>query len=203
MNIRVVGEAGSTQEFSSLIIPARRGSPLWKKFTIGDVAEVEDGLDNVRRISRAMDLPTVGLGIKKQRGTNAVAVAKAVKAKLKNIQKYLPEGMQINVRFDTTTYVEDSIREMYFVIILSVLLTALVCWMFLGSFGSALNVVLTIPMSLCGTLFVLHILGFTMNTFTLLGLSLVIGIVVDDAIMMLENIARHREKAKPESAQPS
>jgi len=193
MNVRVFGEAGSTKEFSSIIIPARKGSPLWKKFTIGDVAEVEEGLDNVRRISRAMDMPTVGLGIKKQRGTNAVAVARAVKAKLKIIEKYLPPDVKLSVRFDTTLFVEDSIREMNFIMVLSVVLTAFVCWLFLGSFSSALNVFLTIPMSIFGTFFVLNILGFTLNTFTLLGLSLVIGIVVDDAIMMLENITRHRE----------
>jgi len=87
-------------------------------------------------------------------------------------------------------------KDMYFVMILSIVLTSLVCWLFLGSFGSAINVFLTIPMSICGTLFVIYVLGFTLNTFTLLGLSLVIGIVVDDAIMMLENIARHRENGE-------
>src|SRR3989339_420841 len=193
MNIRVVGEAGSVEEFASLIIPARRGSPIWKKFTIGDVAEVEEGTENIRRISRAMGVTTVGMGIRKQRGTNAVKVAKEVKKKLDNMNKYLPEGLVLAIRFDTTNVIEESIHEMYFVMILSILLTGMVSWLFLGSFSSALNVFLTIPMSLCGTLFVMYILGFTLNMFTLLGLSLVIGIVVDDAIMMLENIARHRE----------
>jgi HAE1 family hydrophobic/amphiphilic exporter-1 len=79
MNVRVTGEAGTTGEFSSLIIPGRKGQPLWRKFTIGDVGTVEDGLANVRRLSRAMGQPTVSLGIRKQRGTNAVEVAKAVK----------------------------------------------------------------------------------------------------------------------------
>lgn len=196
LNVRVLGEAESTKEFSSIIIPARKGAPLWKKFMIGDVAEVEDGLANIRFISRSMGMTTVGLGIKKQRGTNAIKVAHAVKDKLKDIQKYLPAGLKLEVRFDTTSPVEESIREMYFVMILSVILTSVVCWLFLGSFSSALNVFLTIPMSICGTLFILYLLGFTLNTFTLLGLSLVIGIVVDDAIMMLENIARHRESGE-------
>ena len=193
MNIRVVGEAGSTQEFSSLIIPSRKGSPLWRKFVIGDVAEVEDGLANIRRISRTMDETAVGLGIKKQRGTNAVQVAHDVKKKIKEMEKYLPKDVTLTVRFDSTQFVEDSINEMNFVMLLSVILTAVVCWLFLGSFSSAVNVFLTIPLSICGTFFVLNVMGFTLNTFTLLGLSLVIGIVVDDAIMMLENIVRHRE----------
>ncbi|MDD5686895.1 MAG: efflux RND transporter permease subunit [Elusimicrobia bacterium] len=196
MNIRVVGEAASVKEFESIIIPSRKGSPLWKKFTIGNVADVEEGTENVRRLSRAMGKNTVGLGIRKQRGVNSVKVANDVKAKIKQMQKYLPEGLDLAVRFDTTDFIRDSINDMYFVMILSILLTGFVCWLFLGSLSSALNVFLTIPMSICGTLFVMYVLGFTLNMFTLLGLSLVIGIVVDDAIMMLENITRHREEGE-------
>ena len=196
-NVRVTGEAGSVGEFYSIIIPARTGSsPLWKRFVIGDVAEVEDGLENVRRLSRSMGKPSVGLGIRKQRGVNAVAVAHEVKAKLAEVQRYLPKGMKLEVRFDSTTYVEESIREIYFVMILAVLLTAFVCWLFLGSIASAFNVFLTIPLSIFGSFFVIKAMGFTLNTFTLLGLSLVIGIVVDDAIMVLENITRHRENGE-------
>ncbi|MCX5778846.1 MAG: efflux RND transporter permease subunit [Elusimicrobia bacterium] len=195
-NVRVVGEAASTAEFASLIIPARQGSPMWKKITIGDVAEVEDGLANIRRISRTMGTTAVGLGIRKQRGTNAVEVAQAVKKRIVEIQKYLPADVKLEIRFDMTTFVEESIKDMNFVMLLSVILTSVVCWLFLGSFSSALNIFLTIPLSICGTFFVIYVLGFTLNAFTLLGLSLVIGIVVDDAIMMLENIARHREEGE-------
>ena len=193
MNIRVAGEAETVKEFTSIVIPARKGSPLWKTFHIGDVAVVEDGTEDVRRISRADGVSAVSIGIRKQRGTNSVQIAKAVRAKMEAIKKYVPSGMNLDIRYDSTKFIEDSMREMYFVLILSVLLTGLVCWFFLGSFSSALNVFLTIPMSLCGSFFVIYIMGFTLNTFTLLGLSLVVGIVVDDAIMMLENIVRHRE----------
>jgi HAE1 family hydrophobic/amphiphilic exporter-1 len=197
MNVRMVGEAGSAQEFTTLIIPARKGgSPLWKKFVIGDVATVEDGLANVRHIARTMDHPAIGLGIRKQRGTNAVAVAGAVKKRMAEIQKYLPQGVKLETRFDMTTFVEDSMNDMNFVMLLSVILTAIVCWLFLGSFSSALNVFLTIPMSIFGSFFIIYLCGFTLNTFTLMGLSLVIGIVVDDAIMVLENIVRHREEGE-------
>lgn len=196
LNIRVVGEASSVKEFASIIIPSRKGSPIWKKFTIGDVAEVEEGTENIRRISRAMGKNTVGLGIRKQRGVNSVKVANDVKKKIKQMQKFLPEGLELAVRFDTTDFIKESINEMYFVMVLSVLLTGFVCWLFLGSFSSAVNVFLTIPMSICGTLFIMYVLGFTLNMFTLLGLSLVIGIVVDDAIMVLENITRHREEGE-------
>ena len=196
MNIRVVGEAGSVKEFSSMIIPSREGSALWRKFKIGDVATVEDGLENVRSISRTGGKVAVSMGIRKQRGTNSVQIAADVQKKIVEMKKFLPKDMNLDVRFDSTKFIKESMRDMYFVLILSVVLTGLVCWLFLGSFSSALNVFLTIPMSLCGAFFVIYIMGFTLNTFTLLGLSLVVGIVVDDAIMMLENIARHRENGQ-------
>ncbi len=198
-NVRVVGEAKTPEEFSSLIIPSRVNgvdSLLWKKFRIGDVATVQDDLANIRQLSKVMDEYAVSIGVRKQRNTNAVEVAHNIKKKIKELEKYLPEGVHLGVRFDASTFVEDSMKDMYFVMILSIILTSLVCWLFLGSFGSAVNVFLTIPMSICGTLFVIYVLGFTLNAFTLLGLSLVIGIVVDDAIMMLENIARHRENGE-------
>ncbi|MEI7640694.1 MAG: efflux RND transporter permease subunit [bacterium] len=193
INMRVPGETNNTEEFSSIIIPGRRGATIWQTIRVGDVATVEDGLENVRNFFRSNGKVAVGLGIRKQPGTNAVEVAHLIKKKVTEIQKYMPEGMSLDVRFDTTKFVEDSANDMRFIIIISVILTALVCWLFLGSFSSALNVFLTIPLSIFGTFFVIKMMGFTLNTFTFLGLSLVIGIVVDDAIMVLENITRHVE----------
>ncbi|MFA5857864.1 MAG: efflux RND transporter permease subunit [Elusimicrobiota bacterium] len=197
LNIRVVGEAGSVEEFQSIIIPGRRGAPMWKKFRIKDVADVEDGMADLRHIARTMGEQSVGIGIRKQRGTNAVEVAKNVKKRIAEIKKFLPADTNLSIRFDTTKFVEESIKEMNFVLILSVVLTAFVCWLFLGSISSAVNIFLTIPMSIIGAFFVIKLFGFTLNTFTLLALSLVVGIVVDDAIMVLENITRHREAGEP------
>ncbi len=194
MNVRVYGEATTPEEFEKIIIPNRvRGAPIWKQMQIGDIGTVEDGLADIRRISRTMGKRAVGLGIVKQRGTNAVQVAKAVKQKIKEIEKRLPSGMHLSVVFDTTKFIEDSVRELTFSLILSVLLTSIVCFLFLGSFSATLNVLLAIPTSLMGAFIVLYFMGFTVNTFTMLGLSLVIGIVVDDAIMVLENISRYQE----------
>jgi multidrug efflux pump subunit AcrB len=125
-----------------------------------------------------------------------VAVAKVTRAALDEFQKTLPEGMTVNMVFDSTKFIEDSVKEIQLELILSIILTALVCWMFLGSFSSTLNVVLAIPMSLMGTIAIIYFLGYTFNTFTLLGLALAVGIVVDDAIMVMENIFRHREGGK-------
>ena len=198
MNVRVFGEASTPEEFSKIVIPTRvRGAPLWTTFHIGDVGTVEDGTDDVRRISRSGGRPAIGLGIVKQRGTNAVAVATAVKARLKQLQGRLPPGMRLNVVFDGTRFIKNSVRELTRNLILSAVVTSLVCYVFLGSWSATLNVLLAIPTAVMGAFIVLYFLGFTLNTFTMLGLSLVIGVIVDDAIMVLENISRYREEGVP------
>jgi len=195
LNIRVMGEAATVEEFTKIIIPARQGgSPLWRTFRIGDVGTVEDGLEDVRRLSRSQGAMAVGIGIRKQRGSNAVEVARGVKTRIEQVRQTLPKGLDLNVVFDTTRFIEDSTRELNHHLMLAAILTGIVCWLFLGSFSSTFNVLLAIPVSIVGTFSVLYFAGFTLNTFTLLGLTLAIGIVVDDAIMVLENIARYREQ---------
>src|SRR5687767_8498242 len=192
VNVRVLGEAFDLEEFRRLVVKDIEGSPVY----LSDVAIVEDGFEDVRRISRVNGEPAQGMGVRKQRGSNAVAVAQGVKAALAEIQKTLPKGMEVGVNFDSTKFIEESVHEIQFELLLSVLLTAFICWLFLGSFGATLNVILAIPMSLLGTVACIYFFGFTLNTFTLLGLALAVGIVVDDAIMVLENIFRHGEMGK-------
>jgi len=192
-DVRTLGEAKTSDEFANLVINQRGGQPVYTRIALKQVATIEDGLDDIRRISRANGSPAVGLGIRKQRGSNAVAVAQAVKKKMQEVQPQLPEGMKLALNFDTTKYIEDSVHEFYFTLVLSALVTSLVVWLFLGSWTATLNIILAIPTSIIGTFIALYFFGFTLNTFTLLGLSLAIGIVVDDAIMVLENIVRHRE----------
>ena len=189
MNVRAEGEASSIADFGSIVIAERNGSQI----LLNNVAVVEDGLEDKRRISRTNGLPAQGMGIVKQRGSNAVAVGKEVKAGIAKMRKTLPKDLNLDIVFDGTAPVEESIHEIEFTLILSVLLTGLVCWLFLGSFSSTFNVLLSIPTSIIGTFAVMYFCGFTLNTFTLLGLSLSVGIVVDDAIMVLENIYRHAE----------
>ena len=197
INVRVYGEATTPEQFSNIVIPKRvREGPIWTTIKIKDVGSVEDGLADIRRISRTWGKPAVGLGIVKQRGSNAVAVADAVKKRMKEVEKMLPPKTHLSIVFDATKFIKDSINELKFNLILSVILTSLVCFFFLGSWSATINVLLAIPTSLLGAFFVLYFMGFTINTFTMLGLSLVIGIVVDDAIMVLENISRYREQRK-------
>ncbi|HYH05533.1 MAG TPA: efflux RND transporter permease subunit [Thermoanaerobaculia bacterium] len=192
VNVRVLGEAFNLEEFRRLVVKNVEGAPVY----LSDVAIVEDGFEDIRRISRVNGEPAQGMGVRKQRGSNAVAVARGVKESIAEIQKTLPPGMQLGINFDSTQFIEESVHEIQFELMLSVILTAVICWLFLGSLGATLNVILAIPMSLLGTVACIYFFGFTLNTFTLLGLALAVGIVVDDAIMVLENIFRHAEMGK-------
>lgn len=192
VNVRVLGEAFDLDEFRLLVVKDIAGAPVY----LSDVAMVEDGFEDMRRMSRVNGQPAQGLGIRKQRGSNAVGVAKGIKAEMAQITKTLPPGMELAINFDSTQFIEESVHEIEFELLLSVILTALVCWLFLGSLSSTINVVMAIPMSLMGTIACIYFFGFTLNTFTLLGLALAVGIVVDDAIMVLENIFRHAEMGK-------
>jgi multidrug efflux pump len=192
VSVRVMGEALDLATLEKIVVREVAGQPVY----LADVALVEDGFEDVRRRARVGGLPTQGMGVKKQRGANAVEVAKGVKTVMAEIQKTLPEGMELSVNFDSTIFIEESVEEVEFELLLAIGLTALVCWMFLGSLSSTLNVILAIPMSLLGTVAVIWVLGYTLNTFTLLGLTLAVGIVVDDAIMVMENIHRHAEMGK-------
>jgi len=193
VNIRVLGEAIDIDTLKRIVIRQTESSPIY----LEDVSLVEDGFEDMRRLARVNGIPAQGVGVRKQRGANAVAVAREIKKALVEIQKTLPAGMSVDINVDSTKFIEESVREIQFELILSVLLTALVCWMFLGSLSSTMNVVLAIPMSLLGTIAAMYFFGFTFNTFTLLGLILAVGIVVDDAIMVMENIYRHAEAGKP------
>jgi hydrophobe/amphiphile efflux-1 (HAE1) family protein len=195
-NVRSEGEAASLEALRELAVGGDGASPV----RLRHVAIVEDGLEDRRRIARSNGESAQGMGIRKQRGANAVAVARGVRARVEEIRKTLDKDLRLDIVFDSTPYVEESIQEIEFAMILSVILTALVCWLFLGSLSSAFNIILAIPTSLAGTFAVMYFLGFTLNTFSLLALSLSVGIVVDDAIMVLENIFRHREIGKTRRA---
>jgi hydrophobe/amphiphile efflux-1 (HAE1) family protein len=195
-DVRTLGEARTPQEFSRIVISRRGAEPVYTHLALGQVATIEDGLDDIRRLSRTDGQRSVGIGIRKQRGSNAVAVARAVKERMAEVARELPPGMHLGINFDTTRFIEDSVNEFKTMLAVSALVTALVCWLFLGSWSATLNVILAIPTSIIGTFIVLYFFGFTLNTFTLLGLSLAIGIVVDDAIMVLENIVRHQERGE-------
>jgi len=188
-NVSVQGEALDLKAWCDLVIATRAGMPI----RLSDVALAEDGFEDYRKNSRVNGVPAQGLGILKRHGANTVDVAREVRKRVAEINQTLPPDLSLGIRFDSSKYIEAAINETQETLVLAVLLTAIVCWLFLGSLSSTFNVVLAIPVSVLGTFTVMYFAGFTLNTFTLLALSLSIGIVVDDAIMVLENIYRHRE----------
>ncbi len=193
-NVRLMGEAMNTEEFGNIIIDRRGGQPVYRPIYLKDVATIEDGLADLRRISRRNGEQAVGLGIRKQRGVNTVEVGRRVLERLKEVKKEVPAGLNVDLTVNNIQFIEDSIHELTLTLILSAVVTSVVCWIFLGSMSATLNVLLAIPTSVLGTFIFVYFFGFTLNTFTMLGLSLAIGIVVDDAIMVLENIVRYRER---------
>ena len=196
ISIRAIGDVSTVKQLSEIYINSRSGSALFRPIRLSAVANIEDGLDEIRKIARFNGKSSVGLGIKKIKGADAVTVAKLVRQKMKQVQGFLPPGYKLTIANDNTSVIKDSIDELLFTLCLSIFLTGLVCRLFLGSWQSTTNVLLAIPTSIIGTFLVLYVLGFTLNTFTLMGLALAVGIVVDDAIMVLENITRHREMGK-------
>jgi hydrophobe/amphiphile efflux-1 (HAE1) family protein len=192
VTVQVLGEAADLEELKHIVISEKNNAQIY----LQDVATIEDGFEDARTIARIDGIPLQAMSVLKQRGSNAVAVARDVRAAVDELRKNLPAGMEIDVLFDTTKFIEESVHEIETELVLAVFLTSLVCWLFLGSFSATLNVLLAIPMSLLGTIAIIWAAGFTLNTFTLLGLSLAIGLVVDDAVMVMENIHRHGEMGK-------
>lgn len=124
LNVRTLGEANTTREFENLVINQRGGQPNYSRTYLKQVARVEEGLADALSISRARGIPGVALNILKQRGSNAVEVAKAVRLKVAEIQKGLPAGMKLGINFDSSKYIEQAVSELNFTLLLSALLTA-------------------------------------------------------------------------------
>jgi len=179
----------SPEQFNQLIIRDVKGYPV----RLRDVGRAELGAADERNILRVNGKPAVGLGIVKQSTANTLAVAQAVKAEVPKLSAALPPGMQIAVAFDTSVFIEKSITSVYSVMAEALALVVLVIFLFLRSFRATLIPFVTIPVSLIGAFFLIWMMGFSINVLTLLGIVLAVGLVVDDAIVVLENIHRHIE----------
>jgi HAE1 family hydrophobic/amphiphilic exporter-1 len=186
-------------ELEQMIIGYRNNAPI----RLRDVAEVEDGLADFRKIARHNGLPTVGLGIVKITGANTVEIANEVKQRMEaELVPELPAGMTLIISSDNSLYINELFHSLEEHLLMGTLFAALVVWLFLKSFRSTLIIAAAIPVSLLGAVFIMFFAGYTFNVMTMLALLLLIGIVVDDAIVVLENVFRHREEIDndPESA---
>ena len=179
-------------QFNDMIVSEARGYPV----RLRDVGYAQLGALDERNIVRVNGIPAVGMGIVKQSTANTLAVANGVKAELARLGGTLPPGMQLAIAFDSSVFIQRSIESVYRSMAEAVLLVMLVIFVFLRSFRSTLIPFVTIPVSLIGAFFILFLMGFTINVLTLLGLVLAIGLVVDDAIVVLENCHRHVELGK-------
>ena len=164
---------------------------------LGDVADVELASAERRAYYRSNGQPNIGLGIIKTSTANALDVARAARAEAGRIQETLPEGMQIFVAYDDTVFIEESIKRVYWTLAEAVVLVVLVIWLFLGSFRAAMIPAMTVPVCLIAAFVPLYLFGYSINLLTLLALVLCIGLVVDDAIVVLENIQRRADLGEP------
>ncbi|MBU1225345.1 MAG: efflux RND transporter permease subunit [Gammaproteobacteria bacterium] len=164
---------------------------------LADIGRAEVGAEDERNIVRVNGRAAVGLGIVKQSTANTLEVARAVKTELPRLEAALPEGMQLKVGFDSSIFIEKSIDAVYQTMLEAMVLVVGVIFLFLRNWRATLIPFVTIPVSLIGAFIFLYSMGFTINVLTLLGLVLAIGLVVDDAIVMLENIYRHIEEGMP------
>ncbi len=178
------------EDFSRLVVG--RG-PDGQRVTLAEVAEVRLGAENERSISRANGVDAVSLGIEQLSRANNVAVSRGIREEIDRIGPDLPEGMVLAVNYDRAEFIEASMREVYKALFVAIALVLVVIYLFLGSFRVTLIPALVVPVSVVSTFMVMAVMGYTINILTLLGLVLAIGLVVDDAIVVLENIYRRIE----------
>ena len=193
ITVRLTGKYQSIDDLKNLVLVSKGTSSI----KLGDLAEVVDASDDQVTISRLNGVNGIGLRIKKQSDANAVDVAKLTKQKFKDLEeKYAKEGLQFTIATDTSIPTIESVDAVIHDLELAVLLVALVMLLFLHTIRNAVIVLVSIPASLISTFVAMYLLGYTLNLMTLLAMSLVIGILVDDSIVVLENIYRHLQMGK-------
>ncbi|HQK99516.1 MAG TPA: efflux RND transporter permease subunit [Smithellaceae bacterium] len=188
--VRIKGEFPTVLDFNDLIVSYYRGAPV----RIRDIGRAEDSIEERRSYSRFNGIPAVGMAIQKQSGTNTVEVAHRVKAEVERIRKTLPPGMEINIAMDQSLFIERSIKEVQFHLIVGSLFAILAVFLFLKNIRTTLISAVALPVSVISTFAVINAFGFTFNNMTMLALTLSVGLLIDDAIIVIENIYRHVEE---------
>ena len=161
--------------------------------TLDDVAKVKLGAESTRTLFKGNGKQVVGIGIYQQSDANTIAVANGIKKKIKEIEPSLPPGTTLEVSFDRSNYIKSAIKEVYKTLVIALILVTVIIYLFLGNVRALIVPIIALPVSLISTFLSIYIFDFTINLFTLMALVLAIGIVVDDAIVMLENIVRRIE----------
>lgn len=193
--VRLAGKVQTVEDVRNLIVAKH---PTMGEIKLKDVAEVNDGIKDYTIINRVNGVSSLGISVQKQTGANAVDVSLKVQAELKKIEEAYPDkNIKFAVNQDTTLFTIDAADAVKHDLMLAIGLVAVVMLLFLHSLRNSLIVMISIPASMVATFIGMYIMGFSLNLMTLLGLSLVVGILVDDSIVVLENIYRHLEMGKP------
>jgi HAE1 family hydrophobic/amphiphilic exporter-1 len=192
LTLRTRGRVQTVPEFGDLVIREKEGHPV----RLSDVATAEDGEAEPTTVANVNGEPAVILDIRRQSGTNPVEVVKTVQRRFAEIQATLPPGYTVKTVRDTSTFIESSIRSLEEHLLVGSLLAALVVLVFLGNFRSTIIAAIAIPTSIVSTFGLIWFMGFTLNMLTMLALTLSVGIVIDDAIVVLENIYRFIEEKR-------
>ena len=190
--LRISGKPVAVEQFKSMVIGQRGGRPI----LLGEVADVRDGMEEQRSLALINGTQAVSLDILKQTKTNTVEVADKIRKTIGVMQKELPAGTTIEIVQDSSVFIRDSVRDVFETMILGGILTILIVFCFLNSWRSTVITGLTLPISVISSFIVMNFLGMTINVMTMMALSLAIGLLIDDAIVVRENIVRHLERGQ-------
>ncbi len=189
LTIQANRQLKNAAEFGAIVVASRNGQPIFLR----DVAEVQDSFETTKSFASFNGERSITLAVQRQPDANTVAVVDAVKAMLPRMAAQLPQSVQMSTLNDRSVSIRESLRDVYFTLALTVALVVLVIFLFLRRAVATLIPTLSLPISLIGALTLLYALGYSLDNISLLGITLAVGLVVDDAIVMLENIVRHVE----------
>ncbi len=192
-NVMVDGQFEAAKPFADLIVSYQNGAPV----RLRDIGNVYDGIQNDKLAAWVNGKRGVLLAIQKQPGVNTIAVVQRIKTVLPEFQKQLPAGVSLKVFYDRTESIRASVDDVEFSLLLALMLVVLVIFVFLRNLSATIIPSLALPMSIVGTFAIMYPFGYSLDNLSLMALTLCVGFVVDDAIVMLENIARHMEMGKP------
>jgi len=190
--LRISGKPDAVEQFKTMVVARRGGRPI----PLAEVAQIRDGIEEQRSLALVNGIPSLGLNILKQSGANTVGVVDRVKKEIEVIQKELPPGTRVEMVRDASVMIRDSVRDVEETLILGGFLTILIVFCFLNSWRSTVITGLTLPISVISSFTVMNFMGMTLNVLTLMALSLAIGMLIDDAIVVRENIVRHLERGE-------
>ncbi len=185
--VRVAGRLIAPADFDRLVVAQRGGVPIH----LGDLARTSDSAEEPRSAAMVNGVPAIGIDLRKVTGANTVEVADRIKKKVEELRRNLPEDVTLTIVRDDSVWIKDSVDDVKTTIVFGALLTVLVVFTFLNSWRSTVITGLTLPVSVIAAFLALYAFGYTLNTMTLMALSLAIGILIDDAIVVRENIVRH------------